>query len=671
MNTAIIKLTISLLLGICLGFFLELSLKMAFLGLLVGMVLFLFGYFRAKKLLFQDIFFGSITFLLFLLLGIFITTIHLPQNQPKHYLNKISSEETPVLQLRIKESLKADLYNHKFIAEVISVNRNTSHGMLLLLQPKDSLKMSFLEGEEIWVSGNVSVVPSPLNPHQFDYSKFMARKGVWRQLNLKNSSYHKLPGLDQGIRTRAAKFRKDIISALQQKDFGKEELAVVQALLLGQKQDISKETYNNFAAAGAIHILAVSGLHVGIILLILHRIFAPIKRLKKGKILKTFFIIIILWGFAILAGLSPSVVRAVTMFSFIAVGMELKRHTGTLNSVFLSLLILLLIRPQWIFEVGFQLSYMAVISIVLFQPLISRLYSPTSGAVRYIWNLLSVTIAAQIGVLPLSLYYFHQFPGLFFLSNLLILPFLGLILIMGIVVIFLALTGLLPQIVLKSYEMIIETLNRTVEIIAKQEQFLFRDIPFSLKEVWGWYLLIFMIYFSWKYFNYKKLYGLFVAVIILQGIYIFQKTNVEDQLVIFHRSRGSIIGVTENQNLKLHQALTERPSELPLIKNYVIGERISEVQEKELRNIYLQKGHFLILLDSTGIFPESLPEKPKLLLSGSPRINLERVVETVKPSAVIADGSNYPLAVKTWRKTALEKGIPFHYTGEDGALILK
>ncbi|NJW53135.1 ComEC/Rec2 family competence protein [Salinimicrobium oceani] len=640
--------------------------------LLSGLVIFLLAFFRAKRLMLPDAFFGISTFLLFLIIGITTTSLHLPQNQPGHYIHHISSEEVPIIKLQIETPLKPDLYNHKFVAEVLSVNGLPSHGKLLLLQPKDSLKTPFLEGEELLVSTTPKVIPPPLNPHQFDYSRFMAQKGNYRQLDLNSGIVKELPATAEGLRIKAAKFRKRIVSALSASNFGSEELAVVQALLLGQKQDISAETYNNFSAAGAIHILAVSGLHVGIILLLLNWIFAPLRRSKNGKIIKTFLVVMSLWGFAILAGLSPSVVRAVTMFSFIAIGLEINRRTSTLNSVFLSLLLLLLIQPRWIFEIGFQLSYLAVISIILFQPLFSRLLEPKTKIGKYFWSLLTVTMAAQIGVVPLSLFYFHQFPGLFFLTNLLILPFLGLILIFGVAVIILALLGFLPHFILKTYEGIIELLNEIVALIARQEQFLLKDIPFSTSEVFAWYFLIFMVFLLWRKYNYQKLLLTFCAVVIIQSLYLAEKVFPDEHLVIFHKSRATLIARTEGKKLQLYQQDLKDPvADLKLIKNYRTGAGLDEIAAAPLKNIYAQKGHFLILVDSSAILPKQIPSGFNLLLSGSPKINLERILEQAKPAAIVADGNNYKSFVNRWRETAREKDIPFHFTGEQGAYLLE
>ncbi|MHA6278576.1 ComEC/Rec2 family competence protein [Salinimicrobium sp. CAU 1759] len=670
MNTAIIRLTLVLLLGICSGFYLEWSPKMSFFVLLPILLLFLLSYFRARRLLFPDKIFGSSAFLLFFCLGIFVVSLHLPQNQPQHYIKRISSEEIPLLKLSIKESLKPDLYSNKYIAEVKWVNESASNGKLLLLSPKDSLEKPFLEGEEFIIAGHPLALSGPLNPHQFDYKEFMARKGIMRQVDLRNAAFYKLSSPHNTIQAAAADIRRQITSSLRTNGFDKDELAVVQALLLGQKQDISTETYNNFAAAGAIHILAVSGLHVGVILLFLHWLLKPLKRFKKGKFIKTFLIIVFLWGFAFLAGLSPSVVRAVTMFSFIAVGLEINRRTSTLNSIFLSLLLLLLIRPQWVFEVGFQLSYLAVLSIVFFQPLLSGLYLPSNRIIKYFWDLLTVTIAAQAGILPLSLYYFHQFPGLFFLTNLLILPFLGVILIGGVLLIFLAVLDILPRFLARAYESSIELLNGTVKFIAGKEQFLFQDIPFTLPEVWAWYILLFLLFLLARNFSYKKLRTVFFSVAILQLVYIFQKTQNEEQLIVFHKSRNSIIGKLQENKLQLYHNLSPPAEELKMIRNFKIGKNVTRLKEQPMKNVYSQKGHFLILIDSSSILPPHLPEGSQLLITGSPRMNLDRVLQQMNPSAIIADGSNYPSAVKRWRETAVEKSIPFHFTGEDGAYYL-
>ena len=459
---------------------------------------------------------------------------------------------------------------------------------------------------------------------------------------------------------------------LKENNFRQEELGIIQALLLGQRQDISEEIYNNYAAAGVIHILAVSGLHVGIILWLLHKLFSPLERRKKGRVLKTIILIALLWLFAILAGLSPSVVRAVTMFSFVAVGLQIKRRTSVINTLFMSMMVLLLIRPQFIFEVGFQLSYLAVFSIVLLQPILYRLLEPKNKLIKYFWGLLTVTIAAQAGVLPLSLFYFHQFPGLFFISNLVILPFMGLILALGIVVMILALLNLLPEFLTEFYSFLISSLNNFVELMAKKEEFLFQDIPFSGSQTIGFYLILAALYLLLKRITPKRILLVLSAVLILQIIFykeIYQSSA--EEVVVFHKSRNTIIGKKTGQQLLLHHNLAEAPQNHNIVRNYIVGENIHQSDSQGLQNIYTIGEDIMLVIDSTGLYSVEGLQPEYAVLTNSPKINLNRLLKILQPKIIIADGSNYRSYLERWEETCLKENIPFHATAKNGAFIIK
>lgn len=347
-------------------------------------------------------------------------------------------------------------------------------------------------GEVLLLPARFCDINSPLNPFQFNYAHFMQKQGVLKQLNLDSKEILILKK-QKSLPALADNYRENIILKLKKHNFSSEELAIIQALLLGQRRDISPKIYEEYAAAGAVHILAVSGLHVGIVLLILNLLLKPLERIKNGRIIKTFLLLLLLWGFALLAGLSPSVIRAVSMFSFVAMGMQLQRKTSVINSLFVSLFVLLLFDPYFIFQVGFQLSYLAVFAIASLQPFLYKIYQPKWKPLKYMWGILSVSIAAQIGVVPLSLYYFHQFPGLFFLTNLFILPVLGIILGGGIVIILFAQIDLLPGILSELYSKIIILLNQFVAWISRQEDFVFSEISFSALEC------IFSLFYYFKF----------------------------------------------------------------------------------------------------------------------------------------------------------------------------
>ncbi|QED38191.1 ComEC/Rec2 family competence protein [Antarcticibacterium arcticum] len=636
-------------------------------------LLFIISYIRSKKLFLQDGLFGVIVILSFIFIGIFSVSLRLPQNIPLHYVNHlyVQSAKPGILIGEVVEILKPGAYQDKYIVRARDLNGEPVSGKILLNISRDSLPQHYKIGDRIAIGSTITNINTPLNPYQFNYRQYMENLGVYRQVNASGNEVIFLKKEGRNIRALAGNLRDQIISGLREKDFKQEELAIIQALLLGQRQEISQEIYSNYAAAGVIHILAVSGLHVGIILIILHRLFKPLERLQYGRFLKTLLLLVLLWGFAIMAGLSPSVVRAVSMFSFVAIGMQLQRRTSVLNTLFMSLLVLLLINPFYILQVGFQLSYAAVFSIVLIQPHLYGLYKGNSRIIKYFWGILSVTIAAQIGVLPLSLFYFHQFPGLFFISNLVILPFLGIILGLGILVMLLSLFELLPEILAEGFGYIISSLNNFVSWAASREEFIFENIGFSLVLCLTAYLIVIGFILLLKDFRYRNMMYFLLAIIVFQASLFYERFRDEGkETLVFHKSRNTVIAFKEGRSLKLTHDLEEPPLSYSFIKDYVTGQNISSIQQYPSGDIFQTEGKILLRIDSSGVAEIPGLQPDLLLLTNSPRINLERVLQQSKPKMIIADGSNYPSVLARWKATALKKKIPFHATAEKGAFII-
>ena len=421
-------------------------------------------------------------------LGATLYQYQTPSFQHQHYSKKISAHN--LLQLKVKEVLKKDAYQFKYIVEVISNHNERSSGKLLLNIKRNSTTTVYAIDNLLVINSKIEKIPSPLNPHQFDYSKYMKSLGIYHQINISNREILNKSEGQATLRGQANKLRSLLISKLKQNNLSENELAIVQALVLGEKRDISKILYDDYAAAGAIHILAVSGLHIGIIYMILLYSFNPIKRLLKSEKGVNVLIIIMLWGFAFLTGLSPSVIRAVTMFSFFAFAKIINRDTNAINTLFLSYFTLLVINPNWLFHVGFQLSYLAVLFILWLVPVWNKFYYPKHLILKKFWGIITVTLAAQIGIIPLSLFYFHQFPGLFILTNLIVLPVIGLILCLGILLILLSSFNALPDWFAFSYNYLIKLLNSFISWIAEQDIFLFQDISFSFNQVIFSYLIL-------------------------------------------------------------------------------------------------------------------------------------------------------------------------------------
>ena len=485
LNFTLIKLTFCLISGILIGFLFDISLNTILVLTSVILVALFSSFLIAKKQFIKTIWFGVFTFLLMILLGVLTTHFHNQKNFSNHYSKSLSKEKNALktITFRIQEVLKPGKYYNKYVIDILEIDGIPSKGKSLLNIEKDSTKTTLKVDAVFITKTDFKDLIHPLNPHQFDYKKYLEKKYIYHQLFISNETLLKVSSNTHTIFGIANNLRDYINSKLEPYHFKPDELAIINALLLGQRQDISPDVYSSYTNAGAIHILAVSGLHVGIILLILTFVLKPLERFKYGRLIKTIILVLFLWSFTLIAGLSASVTRAVTMFSIVAIAINLKRPTNIYNTLAISVFIILLFKPLFLFDVGFQLSYLAVFAIVAIDPYLYNLWRPKNWVIDKYWHTLTITISAQFGIIPISLYYFHQFPGLFFISNLVIIPLLGIILGFGILVILLAVINILPQFMASIFGYVISVMNNFVGWVSKQESFLFKDIPFNLLEV--------------------------------------------------------------------------------------------------------------------------------------------------------------------------------------------
>ncbi|MCH4824501.1 ComEC family competence protein [Gramella lutea] len=659
--------------GILLAFYIHLSLQIILASGVVILLFFLFAYYRAGRSLFPDALFGFATFSLVLYIGFSSAYFSIPENQSGHYINQnLEPTDSLLVSGTITEELKPTPYSQRFILETEILfeksQKRKIKGKILLNLPPDSLKASALKpGSRILAPWSPEIIKAPLNPFQFSYKEYLKHLQIERQMNL-NSAQVLLIGHETSIKEQAWSFRERLISNLKRYDFEQNELAVFQALILGQRRDLNNEIYKNYAAAGAIHILAISGLHIGILLLILNFLFKPLDSLKIARFIKPALIILLLWSFAFLTGLSSSVVRAVCMFSFLAIGLQLKRKTSSLNSLFLSLFFLLLINPYYIFQVGFQLSYLAVFSIVIFQPMIYGLFSTKTRFLDYFWKLTTVSLAAQIGVIPLSLFYFHQFPGMFLVSNLILIPFLGLVLATGILVIILAYFNLLPVILAHLYEFLLNSMNYSIEWIAQIDSLVFTEIKMSHLQTLALYLIILTFILLSRKPDFKGLVKFLVAVILFQTSSLYGRWTIpENESVVFHASKNSVIVQKGTEHLIVY---ADKKIENKLISDYIRERNIEKIKTEKIPKIMKMDNKLILVLDSAMNYDLNNFQPDLVILRNSPKINLDRLLLKFSPQQLVVDGSNYRNYISRWRITAKNKKIPFHYTGEKGSYFI-
>ncbi|MFD0761277.1 ComEC/Rec2 family competence protein [Lutibacter aestuarii] len=668
------QLTIFLVLGILVGkYFIIQPQLITLLNFFAILILAIVYYFENKRYL-PSIKFSIAAFLAIFFIGINAIVLSTESHKKNHYsvYTKSSKNQKSKKVITIKKVLKPTMFYDKYEAEILQVNNQITLGKILVNLERDSSNVILNVGDTFIVNSGLKEIKKPLNPYEFNYKNYLKNQQINHQIIISERELFSIAKTNITLKNIAAKIRIKIIKSLKKYGFKNDELAVVNALILGQRQDISESLLESYTGAGAIHILAVSGLHIGIILMLLTFIFKPISYFKHGKTLTAVIIILLLWMYAIIAGLSPSVVRAVAMFTAITIGMYLNRPSNVYNSLIISMFFLLLFHPFYLFEVGFQLSYLAVFFIVWIQPKLFNIWISKVWILRKIWQLFTVSIAAQIGVLPLSLYYFHQFPSLFFISNLVIIPFLGVILIVGVIIIVCAILNILPSIVGDFYILIIQKMNFFVSWIAHQETFLFKNIPFSFSAMLASYLVI-ILFVKWqeKKSVIRFKFVLF-SVIVFQIVVLLEKQQLEttNEFIVFNKIKSGIIVQRYGDDIILFSKDSISKENYP-VKPYLIEAGMHKLKVQAPRNFYQFLNTTVLAVDSLGIYNIETIKPTAILLQYSPKINLERLLNTLHPKLIIADGSNYKNLVKNWEETCLKNKTPFYNTMQKGAFILR
>lgn len=617
--------------------------------------------------------------ILVVLLGYLNTQIHLPKNQKNHYNHtNLIKDSLVIFKAKIKEELKPNDYNYKFYADFIEVNNKTTTGKVLLKISRDSSLTNLPKiGDFVFGVGEWQTFNESKNPQFFDYKIYVFSQNIYNAISTQKSHLCIEDNPDFNLFKSLNNVRNSIRLNLNNQDFTKENIGLIEAFLIGQKDHISEETFRDFKNAGVIHILAVSGLHVGIILFFLTFITSFCRYSHLGRSLQPILIILGLWGFAFLAGLTPSVFRATVMFSFLSLGGLLKRRTSALNSLAMSAVVLIIINPFIIFQVGFQLSYLAVFGIITLQPRLQKLYIPKNIIDRTIWSIITVSIAAQFAIMPISLYYFHQFSALFLVANILILPGLGLILGIGIVCVLLIQFDIIPGFLVKFYDLILTGLRLLINYLASFERLQFNAIIFSEALLWLGLIVVFATCFWYKYAK-KTSYTILNFAVLVLCVLIFEayRNHIsQSELIILHNYNSTEIASINGSNLTLFSSNIK--DSLELKKSYTVQSLsnyygIKNTTIKNLAsNYHLKNDYYLHVIDSAGVYVKGNSDKSIVLLQNSPKINLERLIENLDPKLIIATPTNYKSYLDRWKLTCKDYSVNFYSIYEQGAFTFK
>ena len=658
----LLTITISFVIGIIAEYYLQWTFSKLITLLVFCFGAFCFLYWKSNKVILQNITFGIATYLLSFTLGMLSLYVHSDTNNGNHYTKK-TIEETNTIRAIVTSTLKPNAKYNKYFISLFQFNDSLASGQLLLYVPKINTK-KLSTGHEIWLKNSVYPIPKSFNPYQFDYANYLEKQNVYHQIYTSENQI-KIIQTHKNFGFYIEKLRNNLSKSFDIHHFEPKTKAIIDALILGQRLELDKETIADYSNAGVIHILAISGLHISIIYFFIVFLLKPLKKVRFGAVIQLLIVLGILWLFALLTGLPASVTRAVTLFSFISIGKYFNQPKSIYNALAISAFLILLVKPNALFDIGFQLSYAAVLSIVLFQPFYKTFYFSENKIAIYFTDTILVSLAAQIGVLPLSLYYFNQLPLLFLLANLVIIPISSFVLIAGIVI--LPLNYVLPSVAVflgKILGFSIQFMNDYIHLIAQFKSSIITNISFSGWLTFSLYLVLIAFVYWLYHIKAKNIKYILGTLLLFQLSYISIKwsENNSSELVVFNE-KSTLIGI-KNQNRVI--AYSDIPkNHNTTLNHYTRGTFSDSLLIFPLQNTISFQDKRILVIDNLGIYKTSI--RPDIIvLTQNPKINLLRLIRDISPKVIIADKSNYKSTIKLWESTCRKERIPFHAIAEKG-----
>lgn len=559
----------------------------------------------------------------------------------------------------------------------------TGRVMAYLEKSKDALDLGY--GDLIAFSTTIGEVPPPLNPEEFDYRTYLRRQGVTGRVYLQGDVWGAV-GLNEGnpLLRCAFRFRSRLLASLARCGVTEEAFGVGAALLLGYDESLPAPLRQRYVAAGAMHVLCVSGMHVGVVYLLASSLLGLLGKGKRMVRMRKRILLGLVWCYALLTGLSPSVLRATLMISFLLLGSLLRRKGNTLNSIAASAFVLLVIQPNNLFSIGFQLSYAAVLGIVLLERKIYLLWYVGNPLLDKVWEITAVSLAAQLATMPLTLYHFHQFTPYFWLSNLFLTPLSFVAILTGMGLLAVSWVSWLGRAVGHVVWACLTLMNTLVSWVDGLPLSLVRGLYINKVELILALLLLTLLVLFVHLRRKRMLMELLVVSVGLAFSLACQSQSVscQETMTLYSLRKHTCIdlawgtehlllcdeGLLEtpeviDYSLRGHWARCHLPMDPPC---YTLGEEVDAPFVSKRGNL-VSFGGMLLALWEPGSVPEArLAPLPvdAVLVRDRQMPDLARVMRCYRPSLLLIDGSVPLYRSQEWERQARNQALPYYNIGE-------
>jgi competence protein ComEC len=681
----ILRLLVALIIGILVQYHFSISVNYFYVIGAVGFVSIIIYQLLSTAKKFATRWLSGIAItLLFIAIGGFFSFTKNIEHHP-NWIGKYYTNNTLVL-LTLQEPIvdKPKSYKALAKAEAVLINGDWQPvtGDVLIYFKKDSTKPNLTYGSQMVVTKNLMPILNAGNPGGFNYARYCSFQNISYQAFLADDAFITLPTTSTNWFDEALiNTRTKVLSILRNNIKEPDELSVAEALLIGYRDDLDRDLVQSYSNTGVVHIIAISGLHLGMIYGLLLLLFKPFARFRATKIIKPITILLVLWGFSFIAGAAPSILRSAVMFTFIVVGETMDKRTNMYNSLAASAFLLILINPFALWDVGFQLSYTAVLSIVVFQKHINKWFFIKNKLLKALWSLSAVTLSAQILTLPIVLYHFHQFPTLFLITNLFAVPFSGLVLYAELL---LLVTYFIPYVgafVGKLVGWGVVVMNTFIQQVDSLPFSVLTSLQISIPQALILYVAI-IGFGIWLISKHKQSFVIGLAsstaFFALRSID-FANKNQQQKLIVYNVPNHTAIDLVQGRSYQF------------------IGDSIL-IEDGFLRNFHIKPSRVLNRINPTDSLPninfqnhlitsngktilivddafELPPQTEKInldaiILTNNPKIYLNRFAPQFNCPLYIFDSSNPFWKIAYWKKDADSLHLQHHSTATQGAFVM-
>ena len=593
------------------------------------------------------------------------------------------NNRTYIVAGKIIEKMKSS-YGYKYLisagfAKDSSQTIRLNQSVVITFKPQDTNAIYQL-GDHIQFEAKPKSIITPQNPAGFDYAYFLRTKGIVTQFAVP-VGYHRqvIPTNEWAIYDVPIKHRDKASEILARHIPDEQSRAVAESLLIGTRTNLSAQTSKVFASTGAMHVLAVSGLHVGIFIGLFVFLFGKIKVQQQWfSFVKLLFLLCIITFYVLFTGASPSVVRAGIMISFVLVSRTIYKKSNSYNVLSLTAMGMIIYQPFLLLQPSFQFSFLALISILYFQPYFDKLWYPSHKLFQYFWGLTTVTLAAQILIFPLSVYYFHQFPLVFLFSSFIAIPLAAAIIYLGSAIIFFdPYLGNLTVLIAKILNPILDFLIKILTWLGSNQYSLLSDIYFSK------YSLIFgllacicvMIWLINR--NYIVFLTLLASILIVVGEFNFTKLSCKPQelITIYDQYRGlTMDGFTTNGNVCYYIGTLDTSNVAFMSSGHRLNHFVKNINYKSIDSSCLMQigSRILYVLKDRKDYLRLHDNQKIDYLIVNTSLKTEKIFELfqkIKPKVIILPRSLYPKTRNEWLSALDDFDIPIHDIAERGAFI--